>query len=293
MTGPATGAPTPGTSLSGPGGNAAAAAGPDIFPPQNSTIPNYKSVGPFTGGSATDAIIRGAARTLPRILRGRIPLADLVTPTDEIVGATGVELPRTLGRSPSGPGITRGPVPVNAPIPTPFTQPQHPSTMRYPGWPTPPAPATAAPTPPYRPEDSPSFTRPLAPAVPPVRPAAAGPAAAKQQPNLGGYTMAQPNIDPLSRGGRRTGGPTDAPQMGVFGFDPNGPLFGRGAAPAATATAPLAAPGGRMALTGGNVAPGQARSTPVPIPVPVPVPRPRQPLWSDPPSSTYSPGGGQ
>ena len=52
LTGPATGAP-PGVSLSGPGGHAAAAAGPDIFPPQNSTIPNYKSVGPFTGGSAT------------------------------------------------------------------------------------------------------------------------------------------------------------------------------------------------------------------------------------------------
>ena len=58
LTGPVTGTP-PGLSLSGPGGNGAAINPDQVIPPENSTIPNMKSVGPFTGGSATDAIIRG------------------------------------------------------------------------------------------------------------------------------------------------------------------------------------------------------------------------------------------
>ena len=141
-----------------------------------------------------------------------------------LAGPTGVELPRTLGRSPSGPGITRGPVPVNAPIPTPFTQPQHPSTMRYPGWPTPPAPGPAAAPMPARPV-TPTPATAYGYPTPPVRPAAAGPAAAQQQPNLGSYMIDRPNAPAGQQGGRRGGGPLG---MGVFGWDPNGPLFGRG-----------------------------------------------------------------
>ena len=45
--------PPPGVSLSGPGGSSAAVPG-DVIPPTNSTIPNNKSVGSFTGGTATE-----------------------------------------------------------------------------------------------------------------------------------------------------------------------------------------------------------------------------------------------
>jgi hypothetical protein len=232
LTGPASG-PPPGMSLSGPGGNAGGGQPiiPDeVMPPEYSTIPNNKSVGPFTGGSATDAIIRGGMRMLPRILRGRIPLADIVAPTDELGGATGVELPRTLGRSPTGPmgpGLTRGPVPVSPPA-TPFTQPQHPSTMRYPMWPSGSAPPAAAPMParPVTPTPATAYGFPTPPVRPaPRAPAPAGPAAARQQPNLGSYMMDRPNMPAGQQGGR--GGPSQT-QMGVFGWDPNGPLFGRG-----------------------------------------------------------------
>jgi hypothetical protein len=245
--------PAQGTSLSTTGNSLSARpATPDdmanisegeILPPENSTIPNMKSVGPFTGGSATDAIIRGGVRMLPRILRGRIPLADLVTPTDELGGATGVELPRTLGRSPTGPfgrpsmpssgspwgstpevpefpgpplPLRYGP-PVDTPA-TPFTQPQHPSTMRYPGWPSGAAPAPDAVT--NRPQDRPSYAGPTvaAPAVPPPRPRPrAQPAVVAQRPNLGNYTpIYQPNIARTGnvRGGRS--GDDNAPLMGAL-----------------------------------------------------------------------------
>lgn len=45
--------PPPGVSLSGPGGSSAAVPG-DVIPPTNSTIPNNKSVGAFTGGTSTE-----------------------------------------------------------------------------------------------------------------------------------------------------------------------------------------------------------------------------------------------
>jgi hypothetical protein len=51
-----------------------------------------------------------------------------------------------------------------------------------------------------------------APAVPPVRPKDA---VAAQKPDLG-YYNAQTNLDPLGRGGRRWGGPLDAPQSTAF-----------------------------------------------------------------------------
>jgi hypothetical protein len=62
------------------------------------------------------------------------------------------------------------------------------------------------------PGDRPSGVPPTyAPAVPPVRPRDA---AAAQKPNLGYY--GQTNLDPLGRGGRRWGGPLDAPQSTAF-----------------------------------------------------------------------------
>ena len=46
--------PPPGVTLNTTGGGPPATTGPDIIPPQNSTIPNNKSVGPFTGGTSTE-----------------------------------------------------------------------------------------------------------------------------------------------------------------------------------------------------------------------------------------------
>ena len=149
LTAPASG-PPPGMSLSAnPGGGAAAVPG-DVFPPTNSTIPPHKSVGPFTGGTATENIMAPvfAVRAgFSNPLR-RIPLADIVTPTDELAPPTGVELPRTLGRSPSGPSFPdqtpKFPPPTGYPpvgtAPN-FVRPEANVPRTYPSWPTPPAPA--------------------------------------------------------------------------------------------------------------------------------------------------------
>ncbi len=254
LTSPASG-PPPGISLSAnPAGGAPATGGPDIFPPVNSTIPPNKSVGPFTGGTATDAIIRGVGNVARKFspLR-RIPFADLVTPSDELAppsmdeaptwsypGGAGAPrpMPRPWGEpSPSnapdsppigpadsppigpadGPVIAeprRGPIPVDLPMPGGFQQPAHPSTMRYPMWPTPPAPAPFTGDPRNEPNNFPNSPNAIgvpvptpigspAPAIPPRRatPRAAGPAAVRQQPNLGAYggpftTIDRPNMTP-------------------------------------------------------------------------------------------------
>jgi hypothetical protein len=225
MTGPVTGTP-PGLSLSGPGGNGAAINPDQVIPPENSTIPNMKSVGPFTGGSATDAIVRGASKYGLRRVPGVGTAMDLVSPTDELAGPTGVELPRTLGRSPSGPA-RYGPPSASTPPLTPFTQPAHPSTMRYPMWSTPPAPAPSAGGGIGSDARFPVGPPITAPAMPPVRPrvAPAGPAAAQQQPNLGNYApIYQPNIARTGnvRGGRS--GDDNAPLMGAPDWSR---LFGR------------------------------------------------------------------
>jgi hypothetical protein len=53
----APGSPSPtgsSVTMNPPGGTTLNSTGPDIIPPQNSTIPTNKAVGPFTGGTSTD-----------------------------------------------------------------------------------------------------------------------------------------------------------------------------------------------------------------------------------------------
>ncbi len=148
-----------------------------------------------------------------------------------------------------------------------------------------PGPQVVNPPTPYRPEDSPSFTAPTpasyphmpwpdtgatpaaAPAArggPRATPAAAGPAAAAQQPNLGNYgatpftTFDRPNMSPQNSARDRQG----APQMGMLDLSR---LFGGGQpvvnpdAPAAAAqpvSSPVA-PGGGMSKAPGFMGPLQ------------------------------------
>jgi hypothetical protein len=63
------------------------------------------------------------------------------------------------------------------PAAAPFQQPAHPSTMRFPMWPTPPAPIAASPTPPARPVTPTPATAYPAP-TPPARPVTPTPATA-------------------------------------------------------------------------------------------------------------------
>jgi hypothetical protein len=252
--------PPPGMSLSAnPGGGAAAVPG-DVFPPVNSTIPNNKSVGPFTGGTSTEngmdwgsgphwrpghipprwgggpppgfswsdaaedaggALLRGAGK-VGRIFNPlrRIPLADIVTPTDELAPPAADEFNPNVRPVPRGvkpddfPDQTpKFPTPTGyPPVATDFHQPDHPSTMRYPMWPTPPAPAPFTGDPRNEPNNFPNSPNPIgapvptpigspAPAIPPRRavPRAAGPAAQRQQPDLGHYgpfvSVPRPNAD--------------------------------------------------------------------------------------------------
>jgi hypothetical protein len=183
-----------------------------------------------------------------------------------------------------------------------------------------PGPQVVNPPTPYRPEDSPSFTAPapatyphmpwpdtgVAPAVGPTTRGgggratlpAVGPAAAAQQPNLGNYGASpfttldyRPNSGPNERNrgspvataldlSRLFGGGQPAPApaarpAGILSGDPEVP--GRG-----PAIVPGMNPTGNLALTGGNVRPGEIRSVQVPYPAPKPKKR----------SSTTSQGGG-
>jgi hypothetical protein len=235
LTGPAAG-PPPGISLSN-GGGGGASVPPEVIPPQNPTIPTNKSAVPFSGWNAPEAAWNVGKRVLPKILRKRIPGADFVVPPDELAppamdeappwsftpGATrpvprpwgepspssapdAAPLPRTptLSESP-----IRGPIPATLPDGSPapnFVRPEGEVPRTYPSWPTPPVPA-AGPTPmssPHMPWPDtgahPGIGSP-APAVPPRRttPRAAGPAAHRQQPDLGHYGpfvgINRPNAD--------------------------------------------------------------------------------------------------
>ena len=258
LTAPASG-PPPGVSLSGPGGTAAP-TGPDVVPPTNAPLRPGASpaIRPGGFGPATDATIpSGGGGGLFSRLTGFLPSlfsptaagvaapaaiaaagykygepgrAKLtVDPRIDAAGSGGFDVGQPLG-APGGPDASS----PNAGAPTPFQQPDHPSTMRYPSWPTPPAPTGVDAT-------IPPFTaRPVTPtpatAYPPVRPKAAplaaGPAATRQQPNLGNYgpftTVPRPNANP-GIGGGMLGGNSGMANIG------GGGARGAGGAPTMTA----------------------------------------------------------
>ena len=172
-----------------------------------------------------------------------------------------------------------------APPSAPFVQPQHPSTMRYPMWPTPPAPDAPAGSPSATPRPVDSGAKgplgsPTNTATPMKRTAGA--------PNLGYYQpsnrfigIAQPNAS--AQNSMRAGPQATALNLGgLFGGRGQQPAANPANVPAANAQ-PVSAvangptpygpdiprlnPSGNLALTGGNSpGPNQFSSVPVPLP---------------------------
>ena len=165
---------------------------------------------PTAAGVAAPAAIAAAGYKYGEPGRAKLT----VDPRVDAAGSGGFDVGQPLG-APGGPDASS----PNAGAPTPFQQPDHPSTMRYPSWPTPPAPAASPNIPigggPGNVMQAPTGT-PAAP-TPPPRPRvvrAAGPAAVRQQPNLGAYSgpfsqSYRPNADVA--GGAR--GRQSVPQM--------------------------------------------------------------------------------
>ena len=259
--------PPPETSLSGPGGGPASAAGgaltarpyvpnpygasmprgtgPDIMSPSSQPLrpgmsPTVRNgPGPYIDatvnkGGDGDGILGRLRGWIPGILGAAGPAAVPALAAGGAAAGVWAE-PRTPRVDPrisaAGTGGFDVEQPLGRPMPQrPISRPtQWPDSTNYPQY-VPPPPVT------NRPQDRPSYAGPVVAQPtgtnrPQDRPSYAGPvvapsaAAVPQKPNLGYYQMPQPNIDPLSRGGRRGG---DAPMMGVLGWDPNGPLFGRG-----------------------------------------------------------------
>ena len=268
LTAPASG-PPPGVSLSAnPHGDGPTPINPDeVIPPNSRPIAPNRQVGPFTGGSATENVFPQPQG--PGGWMGMIPglLSRFGVPAAAIgAGVAGIQNENQPGNVPAhgtGPQDVmspeeiyrrqHGPPPSNVPQPG-FQQPAHPSTMRYPSWPTPPAPTGVDATiPPFTARGQPS--RPVTPtpataypASPVATPAVAGPAAARQQPNLGNYspftTVSRPNANP-GIGGGMLGGGVNSPRG--QGGAPLGTaldlsrLFG-GGQPAPAAAAPVRAP---------------------------------------------------
>jgi hypothetical protein len=168
---------TPGTTLT--------SSGPDVIPPQNSTIPTNKSVGPFTGGTSTEnswdpRTWFGGNRPLPPqpagggfnplslfgggnpYWRGAIAGAGILQPTPAETGEF----------TPAEPNFVRPDAPKTGGLPAPpSTQPARPVT---------PTPATA-----YPPTAMPA--RPVTPTpASAYPPAAAAPAAAAPPSNMFG-----------------------------------------------------------------------------------------------------------
>ena len=245
LTAPASG-PTPGISLSGPGG-AAATGSPDVVPPTSQPLrsgvsPTVRTgAGPYTDATTPQGgggLFSRLSSFLPSIFGGAGPA---IVPALATGGAAAgwkygepgrekLSVDPRIDASSSG-GFDVG-QPLGAPDvgqPTPnYVRPEAPITRTFPSWPTPPAPAPAAAAPPQMgmPWAGNNYGRPAgapAPAVPPAHLRGAGPAAVRQQPNLGNYgpftTITRPNMNPGlgggmlgggSAGGRGGGGP---PQM--------------------------------------------------------------------------------
>lgn len=235
LTGPATGTP-PGLSLSGPGGNAdsltarpatpadaAAMRGPQMSSGPQNLRPGMSPAIRNGPGPYTDASILGRVRGwLPGILGAASPAAvPAITAAGSAAGLWAEpRTPRVDPRiSAAGTGGFDVEQPLGAAQPT---QPMHPNSAAAPlpfesGFPTPAA-ATPMPARPVTPTPATAYGFP----TPPIRPraaapVAAGPAAARQQPNLGNYApIYQPNIARTGnvRGGRS--GDDNAPMMGAL-----------------------------------------------------------------------------
>ena len=228
LTAPASG-PPPGTSLSiGGAPTNAAGMSPHIDPTTGQ--PEM-----LTGPGGLVEKTRGALNPFGFLgggnpyWRGAIAAGGVLSPTQTANDAAPTD---KWFQKPSGVGGMPGPQVTNPP------QPDHPSTMRYPSWPTPPAPTGVDATiPPFTARGQPS--RPATPtpataypASPVATPAAAGPAAARQRPNLGNYgpftTVSRPNANP-GIGGGMLGGNSGMANIG------GGGARGAGGAPTMTA----------------------------------------------------------
>ena len=209
LTAPAAG-PPPGLSLPTGGGGSPAAGGPTIVPPANSTIPLHKSVGPFTGGTSIENM--PGSNWDPRNWFRADPTATFEAgkPMGQI--AAGGAVPSILG---GGNPYWRGAIAAGGVLtPTPAEtgefnpamitgRPDAPLPLHMPHRPVTPTPgATPMPARPVTPTPRAMPARPVTPT-----PSAAGPAAVKQQPNLGYFTTgARPNANPDIGGGMLGGG---------------------------------------------------------------------------------------
>ena len=316
LTAPASG-PPPGMSLSN-GGGSGASVSPEVIPPTSSPLRPGASPAIRTPGfgPATDATVSKGGGLfsrlsgwLPSLLanpvaagvggtaaisaagwpaeKGRAKLT--VDPRIDASGSGGFDVGQPLG-APGGPDSFS----PDAGQPTPnYVRPEADVPRTYPSWPTPPAPAPSAQR--GMPWADNNGGRPYgvgspAPAIPPRRvvPRAAGPAAVRQQPNLGTYGGAapvvanspfiifdRPNMTPQNSARDHQG----ASQMGMLDLSH---LFGGGQ------PTPAAAPIAARPDLAQRVPLGQ---TPLPVPrppvdAPLPVPRPRLR------SSSSSQGGG-
>ena len=185
LTAPATGAP-PGTSLMTP--TNAAGMGPHIDP---TTGQPEMLTGP---GSITDRNVSKFNNPMSWLTMGanlyppaRIPALAAAEITRATPTANDAAPTNAWFQRPSGVGGMPGPQVTNPP------QPDHPSTMRYPMWPTPPAPTGIDATiPPFTARPVTPTPATAYPASPVATSAAAGPAAVRQQPNLGAYGAGGP-----------------------------------------------------------------------------------------------------
>ena len=299
LTAPAAG-PPPGISLSAnPHGDGPTPITPDeVIPPSSRPIAPNKSVGPFTGGTSTDATFpppSGRPWWLPSF--GPIGLGAAAVGAG-IAGINNENQPGNVPAHGTGPEPVMSPEEIYrrqhsaaAPSYRPEDSPSYTDNRTFPMWPTPPAPATAPATYPHMPWPDTGAAPGVgsaAPAVPPPRPS---PAATRQRPNLGAYgappaavanspftTFDRPNMSPQNSMQGRQGDP----QMGMLDLSR---LFS-GGQPAPVAAAPAPAPASILAR------PDLAQRVPL---AQTPLP-PRRPI-DEPPrktvkSSSTSQGGG-
>ena len=210
-----------------------AQGGPQVMPPQNSTIPNNRAVGPFTGGTSTENMPGGSpgggasswadprnwfrANPNATFQQGQ-PMGPDVTgggapsPLSFLAGggmnpyarggiaAAGVmqPTPTASDQAPTNMWNQRpsGVGGMPGPQVTNPQQPMHPSSAVYPSWPSGAAPATTmANAPPGNPSQTPRPNTPYPPRRPPAGSASAptGPATGSSNPRFGLYQSQVPS----------------------------------------------------------------------------------------------------